>query len=85
MHTCTYMEIKNNNVLEFGDKKGHSFTIKLKEYFFFFTMCPQRLAFLSIGHHALLPQPYFVQLVKFQICLLLILNMLNHGVMDYTK
>lgn len=30
------MEIKNNKVLETGDKKGHSFTIKLKEYFFFF-------------------------------------------------
>ncbi|BBG94123.1 hypothetical protein Prudu_002331, partial [Prunus dulcis] len=39
----------------------------------------QKLAFLNIGHHALLRQPYFPQPMKSLICRLKIRNMLNHG------
>lgn len=49
---------------------------------FLFEYCPQMLAFLLTGHHALLQLPYSLQLMKFLIGLLLILSMLNHGVKD---
>lgn len=45
----------------------------------------QRLASSSTGHHALLLQPYFVQQMICQISLALLLNMPNHGVMDFKK
>ncbi len=84
MYVRTYIYVYEKRVTYISLGTKGILYIKLKVYFFF-SRCPQRLAFLNTGHLALLPQLYFVQLVKFQICLLLILNMLNHGVMDYTK
>lgn len=51
-------------------------------FFFFFFWDQQKRAFWSIGPQALPLQLYFVQPMKCQTCLLLILNTQNHGVMD---